>query len=69
LKTQNRGLFSSSTRRGQEGAEVVDGADEVVEVRVAELLDIGLAVPRRTAERGEQRLVAAAREGPAHEGA
>jgi hypothetical protein len=40
-------LFSSSTRRGQEGAEVVDGADEVVEVRVAELLDIGLAVPRR----------------------
>jgi hypothetical protein len=38
---------------GEEGAEVVNGADEVVEVRAAELLDLGLPVPRRGPERGE----------------
>ena len=54
---------------GEEGAEVVDGADEVVEVGAAELLDLGLPVPHRGTERGEQRLGAAARERPAHEGA
>ena len=54
---------------GEEGAEVVDGADEVVEVGAAELLDLGLPVPHRGAERGEQRLGAAASERPAHEGA
>ena len=54
---------------GEEGAEVVDGADEVVEVGAAELLDLGLPVPHRGPERGEQRLGAAARERPAHEGA
>ena len=54
---------------GEEGAEVVDGADEVVEVGAAELLDLGLPVPHRGTERGKQRLGAAARERPAHEGA
>jgi hypothetical protein len=47
---------------GEEGAEVVDGSDEVVEVGAAELLDLGLPVTRRAAERGEQRLGVAERE-------
>ena len=39
---------------GEEGVEVVDCADEVVEVHAAELLNPGLAVLRDDAKRGEQ---------------
>jgi hypothetical protein len=46
-------VASASIGVGEERAEVVDGADKVVEVGATELLDLGLPVPRRGAERGE----------------
>jgi hypothetical protein len=53
---------------GEERAEVVDGADKVVEVGATELLDLDLPVPRRGAKRGEQRLGVAASERPRTKG-